>query len=92
MSEPKIDPRFNDFIFLQAQNAGFFLGQIPNPATGETRLNLPAAESVVDALEMLTEKTKGNLTPDEEKLLLTAQENIRKLFDKALKADQDSPE
>ncbi|MGJ8643004.1 MAG: hypothetical protein ACSHX9_06320 [Luteolibacter sp.] len=29
------DPRFNDFILLQAQNAGLFLGQIPNPASGD---------------------------------------------------------
>ena len=31
---PVADPRFHDFVLLQAQNAGLFLGQIPNPATG----------------------------------------------------------
>ena len=32
---PEADPRINEFIILQAQNAGLFLGQIPNPLTGE---------------------------------------------------------
>ncbi len=82
-AHPDIDPRFSDFIFLQAQNAGLFLGQIPHPATGQTQVNLPAAESILNALDMLSEKTKGNLNEPETRLLDTARQNIRKLFDKA---------
>jgi len=74
------DPRFNEFIILQAQNAGLFLGQIPNPHSGEKQVNLRAAKSVIDSLEMLENKTRGNLTEVEEKLLRTALENLRPLY------------
>jgi hypothetical protein len=80
---PAADPRFNDFILLQAQNAGLFLGQLPNPVTGERNVNLPAAKSVIDSLEMLELKTDGNLTAEEERLLSTALANLRPLYEKA---------
>ncbi|MGE9271468.1 MAG: DUF1844 domain-containing protein [Verrucomicrobiales bacterium] len=79
---PSADPRFNDFILLQAQNAGLFLGQLPNPTTGQTSVNLPAAKSVIDSLEMLENKTEGNLTSEETKLLGAALANLRQLYDK----------
>jgi hypothetical protein len=81
---PEADPRFNEFIILQAQNAGLFLGQIPNPLSGEKQVNLRAATSVIDSLEMLAFKTRGNLTTSETKLLSTALDNLRPLFQAAL--------
>ncbi len=83
-STPEADHRFNEFIILQAQNAGLFLGQIPNPSTGEKQINLRAAKSVIDSLEMIASKTVGNLTPTEEKLLATALNNLRPLYQTAL--------
>ena len=77
---PEADTRFNEFVILQAQNAGLFLGQIPNPHTGEKQINLRAAKSVIDSLEMLESKTQGNLTAIEEKLLTTALNNLRPLY------------
>ncbi len=84
---PEPDPRFNEFVILQAQNAGLFLGQIPNPATGEKSVNLRAAKSVIDSLEMLALKTRGNLTATETKLLDTALNNLTPLYESALEAD-----
>lgn len=81
---PDADPRFNEFIILQAQNAGLFLGQIPNPHSGEKQINLRAAKSVIDSLEMLVAKTRGNLTLTEAKLLATALDNLRPLYQSAL--------
>ena len=81
---PDADPRFNEFIILQAQNAGLFLGQIPNPHSGEKQINLRAAKSVIDSLEMLAAKTRGNLTLTEAKLLATALDNLRPLYQSAL--------
>jgi hypothetical protein len=77
------DQRFSDFVLFQAQNAGLFLGQLPNPATGTASINLKAARSVLDSLEMLQQKTNGNLTSEEERLLRSAVDNIRKLYDEA---------
>jgi hypothetical protein len=79
-SPTEADPRFNEFILLQAQNAGLFLGQIPNPATGEKSVNLRAAKSVIDSLGMLKNKTAGNLTEIEGKLLDTALKNLVPLY------------
>jgi hypothetical protein len=81
MSTP--DPRFDSFILLQAQNAGLFLGQIPHPATGQKSINLKAAKSVLDSLEMLAAKTTGNLTTNEEKLLRAALTNLLALYQAA---------
>jgi hypothetical protein len=79
---PAADPRFNDFILLQAQNAGLFLGQLPNPTTGQTSVHLRAAKSVIESLEMLEAKTEGNLTAEEAKLLSAALANLRPLYEK----------
>ena len=81
MSNPaEADPRFNEFILLQAQNAGLFLGQIPNPSTGGKSVNLRAAKSVIDSLGMLKNKTSGNLTEHETHLLETALKNLIPLY------------
>ena len=79
---PATDPRFEAFILLQAQNAGLFLGQLPHPATGQPSVNLRAARSVLDSLEMLEEKTRGNLSEGEARLLGAALANLRKLYSK----------
>ena len=76
------DPRFADFVILQAQNAGMFLGQIPHPTSGQPEVNIKAARSVLDSLEMLENKTSGNRTPEEDKLLQTALLNLRSLYAK----------
>ncbi len=85
---PEADPRFSEFVILQAQNAGLFLGQIPNPASGVKSVNLRAAKSVIDSLEMLASKTRGNLTASETKLLDTAIDNLKPLYQSALAAEQ----
>lgn len=83
MSSPEADSRFNEFVILQAQNAGLFLGQIPDPRSGEKNLNLRAAKSVIDSLEMLASKTRNNLTDSEEKLLTIALQNLKPLYQAA---------
>ena len=83
------DPRFHEFVILQAQNAGLFLGQIPNPQTGEKGVNLRAAKSVIDSLEMLASKTRGNLSVSETQLLSMALKNLKPLFQTAVEAADD---
>ncbi|MCU0782026.1 MAG: DUF1844 domain-containing protein [Akkermansiaceae bacterium] len=80
---PDADPRFSEFILLQAQNAGLFLGQIPHPGSGRKEVNLRAARSVLDCLEMLVPKTEGNLTEDESRLLHSAIANLTRLYQHA---------
>ena len=45
------------------------LGMIPSGAEGEQKVDLELARQNIDLLELMQEKTKGNLTPEEDKLL-----------------------
>lgn len=81
-----------DFVLFQAQNAGLFLGKIPNPATGQTSINIRAAQSVLDSLEMLQEKTTGNLVDEEQAFLDKAVGNIQTLLVAAENGELDTNE
>ena len=72
--------RFVEFVMMQAQNAALFLGQIPNPKTGESEINLDLARMFIDQLEMIQEKTRGNLTNEETMVLRNALSNLQMAF------------
>ena len=61
--------RFIGFVMMQAQQAGLFLGRIPNPQSGKPEPNLEVARMLIDQLEMIREKTRGNLTNEESEIL-----------------------
>ena len=63
------DINFATFIFSLGSAALVELGAAPNPSTGKHQKNLLAAKQNIDLLALIREKTKGNLTKDEEKLL-----------------------
>jgi len=60
---------FNTFIMSLASSTMVHLGEVPNPETGKTSVNLQLAQHTIDILTMLQEKTKACLEPDEAKLL-----------------------
>jgi len=72
--------RFIEFVMMHAQNAALFLGQIPNPKTGEAEINLDLARMFIDQLEMIQEKTRGNLTKDESTVLGNALSSLQMTF------------
>src|SRR6476660_5755414 len=72
--------RFIEFVMMHAQNAALFLGQIPNPKTGEAEINLDLARMFIDQLEMIQEKTRGNLTNEETTVLRNALSNLQRAF------------
>ena len=72
--------RFIEYVMMQAQNAALFLGQIPNPKTGEAEINLDLARMFIDQLEMIQEKTRGNLTNEETMVLRNALSNLQMAF------------
>ncbi len=61
---------FMNFIMSLSSSALVYLGEIPEPTTGRIDKNLSLAKHAIDTLDMLKEKTKGNLTEEEESLLL----------------------
>ncbi len=60
---------FEHLISTFATSGMIGLGKIPNPATNEIEKNLDQAKFSIDTLVLLEEKTKGNLTDDEERFL-----------------------
>src|SRR5437867_9771217 len=72
--------RFIEFVMMQAQNAALFLGQIPNPKTGEGEVNLELAKMFIDQLAMIQEKTRGNLTNEESTVLRNALSNLQMAY------------
>jgi hypothetical protein len=76
----ELSQRFIEFIVMQAQNAALFLGQIPNPQTGRGEVNLDLARMFIDQLGMIQEKTRGNLTGEEEKVLRSTISNLQMAF------------
>ncbi len=60
---------FSTFILSLASSALMQLGEIPNPETGTTELQLDLARHTIDVLEMLHNKTHGCLTEEEKSLL-----------------------
>jgi hypothetical protein len=56
------------------------LGLAPRPDTHKTELDLEMARQNIDLLEMIQQKTKNNLTPDEEKLMERVLYEVRTKF------------
>ena len=76
----ELSQRFIEFVVMHAQNAALFLGQIPNPKTGQGEVNLDLARMFIDQLAMIQEKTRGNLTSEEAKVLSNALSNLQMAY------------
>ena len=67
---PKRSPAFENLIRMLGSNAAMVLGAYADPRTGQPVIDPEAAREFIDMLDALHEKTKGNLAPDEDSLLL----------------------
>jgi Domain of unknown function (DUF1844). len=64
---PDID--FSTFIFSLSSSVILHLGLMENPYTKTIEKNLPLAKQTIDIISMLKDKTKGNLSDEEENLV-----------------------
>ena len=78
---PEID--FTHFIFSLSTSALIQLGDIEDPFTQKSLKNLPLAKQTIDLIGMLKEKTKGNLTSEEEKVVEYVLYDLRMRYVKA---------
>jgi Domain of unknown function (DUF1844) len=67
---PKRSPAFENLVRMIGSNAAMVLGAYADPRTGQPMLDPEAAHELIDMLDALHEKTKGNLAPEEDTLLL----------------------
>ncbi len=72
---PPVD--FNLFISSLGMQALMALGEIENPMDGKKDIQLPQGKYLVDTLEMLQVKTKGNLSPQEANMIESMLYEIR---------------
>ncbi|MBS4029020.1 MAG: DUF1844 domain-containing protein [Ignavibacteriales bacterium] len=69
MDNDKSTMLFFGLVYSMQMTAMQHLGKIKNPATDKVERSLPDAEAIIDMLEMLSTKTKGNLSEEESNLL-----------------------
>jgi hypothetical protein len=94
MSDNKqIDQHFLNIIMVFATSCWQHLGKIPNQMTGKTEKDMMQAQIAIEILDMLSRKTKGNLSADEEKLLLNTLTDLQLNYaDEANKIAKEVPQ
>ncbi len=83
--EPGTPSIFSEFVLSLASSCFMSLGQIPSPVTGQGEVDLEGAGSMIDILQMLQVKTRGNLDPQERELLERTLFQLKMLYVQARK-------
>jgi hypothetical protein len=83
---PPVD--FHTFVLSLGSSALLHLGEIENPNDGASQKDLPLAKHTIDILAMLEEKTKGNLSNAEERLMESLLYDLRLRYVEATKSSQ----
>ena len=81
---PAVD--FHTFVLSLGSSALLHLGELEHPDVGAPQKDLALAKHTIDILVMLEEKTRGNLTPAEEKLIGSLLYDLRLRYVEAQKA------
>ncbi|RLB09130.1 MAG: DUF1844 domain-containing protein [Deltaproteobacteria bacterium] len=80
---PLPEVSFNGLIFSLSSSALIYLGEVPDPNSNKKTKDLELAKHTIDTISMLKEKTKGNLTGEEEKFLDSVLADLRWRYVKA---------
>jgi hypothetical protein len=83
---PKRSVAFENLVRSLGQNAAMMLGGYADPRTGQPMLDLEGAREMIDMLDALREKTRANLAPEEDTLLLDITGNLKLAFMEMTKA------
>lgn len=79
---------FTDLVRMLATQALMYLGAYPDPQTGKAMVALDVAKLHIDLLDVLEQKTKNNLSDEEDKLLTSMLHELRIQFVEVSKAVQ----
>ena len=83
---PKRSVAFENLVRSLGQNAAMLLGGYADPRTGQPVLDLEGAREMIDMLDALREKTRGNLATEEDTLLIDILGNLKLAFMEMTKA------
>ena len=84
-SMPFPEANFLTLVFSLYTHIQMSLGTIPDPVTQQPMKDLPQAKYNIDLLGILQEKTKGNLTPEEDQTLEHILFELRMMYVEASK-------
>ncbi|MCP4653531.1 MAG: DUF1844 domain-containing protein [Candidatus Omnitrophica bacterium] len=73
-------PTFTIFLSSLTMQAMIATGKLQNPVTGKSEKNMEQARFLIDTIEIISEKTKGNLTKEEQDLLNESLYNLRMIY------------
>ena len=80
---------FIGFVLSLAHTAAVHFGDVPDPVTGQPApVNLPAAQQIIDILALMQDKTRGNLTAEERRLLDDVLYDLRMRFLESANSEQ----
>jgi hypothetical protein len=71
------EPEFRVFVAGLYTQTLMALGEVANPLTHKTEKNLREAQYLVDTIDMLKQKTQGNLSPEEDSYLVSLLHDLR---------------
>ena len=80
---------FVHFLSTLATNAAAALGAVPHPSTGQRMVDLDTGKYWLDVLGMLRDKTKNNLTPQENRLLEGLLADLRMQYVQLVRATEE---
>ena len=82
---------FSNIVLSYAVNATIHLGLAPDPSTGKIETDLNRAKDLIDILDTLKQKTTGNLTDSELKVMDETLSNLKMLYVNCLLYTSPSP-
>jgi hypothetical protein len=85
MSDQPQGVSFTAFVMSLATTAAVHFGDLPDPSGGQASADLQSARQMIDILAMLQEKTRGNLSDDESRLVEDLLYDLRMRFLEATK-------
>lgn len=80
---PLPEVNFSSFLLSLSSSILLHLGEIADPQSGEKKKDLALAKQTIDIITLLKDKTKGNLTEEEQNLLEHLLYDLRMRFVKA---------
>lgn len=88
----QVDAHFFNIVVSLSQSALVGMGKVSNPHSGEIEKNMEFAKINIDIIQMLKEKTNGNLSKKEKEIITDTLMNLQLTFADEKKKGEKSPE
>ncbi len=83
-----MDKDIKAIVLMLTSQCMINLGAIEDPVTKETTLRPESAAMFIELLEVLEDKTQGNLTEGEERFLVGALDNLKRIYHEKFQHDE----